>query len=159
MKSIWGYGSVKFVTDSHSVEFPTGIGQITYKKISIKVENINRDIIEKVLGYRVMISVELTNLLEDDYLLFSDLLTILNSGEEITIYPQGEGIFVTDVMLDSDVTFNQLHLLEIGQTIKLKFTNKDLVTSLNQYIGGLTSDNFTFNSDNATFNSDNAVVN
>ena len=142
--SLWGFGGVNFTTATESVEFPHGIGQVTYKKVAIKAENINREIVEKFLGYRVTISVELTNIHENDYTLFRTLFAMINSGDAITIFPRGaDGIWITDVLLDSDVTFTDLHLLEIGQTLKLKFINKDLVLNLSTFANVDDSSNLT----------------
>ena len=161
MNSIWGYGGVEFHPSTGTTAKFTGGGNntsvadavITYIPIFIRKENIDRKIIEKFLGYRVEVEVEILNILDNDATHFGYLLTALNGLNDgtktlsliVNTDPQGgSGIQITDVALTSDVSFEQIHKLEIGQTIKLKFAKKELMPSMSTYARGDTDSEWQF---------------
>ena len=174
MKSILGYGGVKIIGEGgdasfygQSVDNSTAELKITYKPEFIKATNINRKIVSKFLGFRISINIDLINICQNDYIEFRylwDLLSTENCGDDnislqLNTTDGTDGITIDGVILSSSVSIDQLHRLEIGQSVKLKFDKKELVHDVSNYVNNLTSNNLMFNSNNAMFNSDNAVVN
>mgnify|MGYP005624685069 FL=1 len=150
MNSVWGYGGISFkfaVSGTYeasasfygqSVSNSTADAKITYKPIYLRKENIDRKIVEKFLGNRVEIEVELLNILASDYSQIRVLIGFFNRISEsetmlslrVNTTDGTDGLFIEDVALMSDISFDQLHKLEIGQKIKLKFAKKELVQSI-----------------------------
>jgi len=148
--SLWGFGGVRFASNqtySDAVEFPYAKGTLSFVPVFLKRENINRKLIYKLKGYRVSCSIELTNVLADDYAKFQSLFGIINNlGESgtITINPAYEStaeLFLAyDMILDSDISLKQIHWTECAQTLKLEFIKPEL----EQNIPTITNDSQIF---------------
>lgn len=153
MNSIWGYGGVKFqltgeeLTASfygQTANNSVADARIVYKPVFIRKENISRGIVQKFLGYRVEVEVEILNILSSDYISLRHLVTILNYANRwdfqysirVNTGDGSDGILIDNITLISDISFEQLHKLEIGQKIKLKFTKKELVPSMSTLARG-----------------------
>ncbi len=157
MTSIWGFGGVKFQKSGNTATFydttSTGVGTISYEPVYIRKTNIDNKIISRLLGYRAEIEVELTNIKSGDYAEFQTLLGMLNdcisstAQETIEVTPRYADIEADlsfTCILDSDITMKDLHRLEIGQTLKLKFIAIDLETYVSQLAGTGSQDTYTF---------------
>ena len=170
MNSIWGFGGVKFYVDEGNDYGPvanfygnssinsTADGRIIYKPIYIRKENISNKIIEKFLGYRVEIEIEILNILPNDGTQLSQLITALNNVYSHETYRLGinvnrksddsGGIFYSDMVLMGDISFEQLHKLEIGQKIKLKFARKAMIGSISTMVRDRTVNSYNLVDEN-----------
>jgi len=166
---LFGFGGVRFDDGQSVATFSGGSGLITYTPIQIKKENIDYNIISRLLGYRVTINTsELYNIDTTDYLQYQYLARILSglvnstTQRTVTIYPRDDDTITNDVsyecILTSDFSPQDIHRLKTGQNLSLSFTCTTMQDTIPTTISDTGLDNLMFNTDNAKFNTDDAKV-
>ena len=135
---IQGFGGVKFMssTETLDAEFTTGYGTITYTPKFLRYENVDYELIQRFLGYRVSIEVNIYNFKDTDYIQMQNLFRIINSTISETgtgyliIFPKYDvaqtGNLYFEAIPDSEVKLISIARVKIGQTLKLKFIVPDL---------------------------------
>jgi len=158
VKTINGWGGVKFVQSYGDSETPTkeaffsqGIGNVSYKPEYITKETVSHKIINILLGFRLTIEIELMNVtLEESnqFLILYDMINAMkgDSQREIGIYPRysetlnyGGDINGNDYhicsKIESDIKFEDISKIPIGQTIKLSFSSSELFEEIPKVFG------------------------
>jgi len=174
MKNIHGFGGAKVYNENGDAKFYGDYSDISfsnntlsYKPIYIRVENIYRTFIQKFLGYRIEMDIEILNFRENDYIEIKNLFQLLSQnhreGVELSMMINTndgtDGINIEDILLSSSIEMIQTsQKLAIGQTLSLKFYKRKLVQDISHYIDNLDPSNLNFNNINANFNAENAVV-
>ena len=131
-KILFGFGGIKLTDGTYTAEFSGASGILEFVPIQIVKENINYNIISRLLGFRLNIYLnEIYNVDDDDYVQYQYLIQIINSlvnsnGQNtITITPRNDST-ITNVLsyeciLASNVKPEDLHRFKLGQKINLKF--------------------------------------
>ena len=149
MKSIFGFGGVRVeMTHGSSNEytrvawFDGSFSDITYEPIMLERQNILYEDVSKLLGYKTKLDVKLINLKDDDYFQFGQLISIYNLIKQypngvLSIYPEynpdipNPGVYnlkLVNMRINSDFNPQQIANVEIGQTLKLSFSGKSLLS-------------------------------
>jgi len=132
-KILFGFGGVKFSAGTDTATFEGGNGTITYTPIQIIKENVNHNIISRLLGYRVTINTsDLYNIDSDDYEQYQHLARILSSlvnstlQRTVTIYPRYDTTITNDLtyecILTSAFSPDDICRIKTGQVLNLSFS-------------------------------------
>jgi len=113
-------------------------------------------------GYRVTAELRLLNIREDDYIQFARLISMLADGKDVFVQPRfgvDDGAFSANnlgftMRLDSDVSFEDLNRVEIGQELKLKFVQRGLVKSIPTSVKYFINENWVDQADNQMVDQD-----
>ena len=154
-KILFGFGGVRFYQwyeneDDKYALFEGATGTLIYKPIQIMKENINRDIVSRLLGYHLEIEIsDLFNIEDADWEQYNYLVRILNgmvsstSQRKVTIFPRLDDTIENDVsflcILTSDFAPEDLHKLKIGQKINLKFSAVEKQPTIPQQFSDITA--------------------
>ena len=129
---IWGYGSVRFQDGTYTATIGKVGIKITYTPITQRILNDNYNFLTLIKGWYATIDLEMINHGTSDYVTFMDIVKIINgcystttvsTFELIPNYSTATGAenWVFSVLPTSPVSFEQLCLANVGQTIKLSF--------------------------------------
>ena len=132
-KILFGFGGVKFDDGASVATFSGGSGKITYTPIQIVKENIEYNIVSRLLGYRVTIKIsELINIDSDDYIQYRNLADILSrlvdsdTQRTVTVTPRDDSTITNDLtyecILTSAFSPEDVHRVKTGQKLNLSFT-------------------------------------
>jgi hypothetical protein len=159
MKSLFGFGGVKFEKNDRAIEFPYDFGNITPSPVfSARRENINRRLVGRQLGFRNNISIRLYSRSDEDAESFRDLAIMLNTltnevaQETIIVYPRYDSTAgVTnqsyECILNSDFNVADLANVPVGQSITINFVAVELLP-ISTVITGSAPDNWIDENDN-----------
>ena len=136
---LFGFGGVKFDDGVSVATFSGGSGNITYSPIQLEEENVNHNIVSRLLGYRVTIEIsELINIDSDDYIQYRNLADILSrlvdsdTQRTVTVTPRDDSGLTNNLtyecILTSAFSPEDVHRVKTGQKLNLSFTcvNKQL---------------------------------
>ena len=148
-----GFGGCKFDDGVTVATFTGGSGIATYTPIQIIRENVDRDIVSRLLGYRVTLDCsELYNLISTDYLQYQNLATILsglvNSAAQgkLTVTPRNDTGLDYNVeyecILTSAFSPKDIHRLKTGQVTGLQFTCINKVTNIPTLVSDTDTNNY-----------------
>ncbi len=146
---LFGFGGVKIQGTLYTASFSGGIGKITYTPIQLRDENVDHNVVSRLLGYRVTIDIsELINIDPDDYLQYQYLASILSelvdsdSQKTVTIIPRNDTTITSDLeytcILTSPFSPDDLHRVKTGQRVSLQFTSIEKHTSIPTTVSGTT---------------------
>ena len=166
---LFGFGGVKFDDGVSVATFSGGLGNITYSPIQLETENVEHNIVSRLLGYRVTIDVsELINIDSDDYIQYQRLTRILGglvsstSQRTVSITPRDDSTLTKSLkyecILTSAFSPEDVHRVKTGQRIALKFTCINKAVTIPRVVSDTDIDNLMFNTDNAMFNTDDTKV-
>jgi hypothetical protein len=146
--SLWGFGGVKIVKDSITAEFDYAIGNVSYSPVYQQdgfIENIDRSIVSKLIGFRPVVTCSFVNVQDSDYLQFKYLLNILSNcvnsfdQESFTVYPRYDESVSDNIEIDcllspdSAIAIREIvSKSKCPQTLSLEFTGVDIVEVLPQ---------------------------
>ena len=166
---LFGFGGVKIESTNYTATFSGGSGNITYSPIQLETENVDYNIVSRLLGYRVTIDIsELINIDSDDYIQYQRLARILSdlvsstTQRTVTITPRDDSTLTNSLeyecILTSSFSPEDLHRVKTGQRIALKFTCINKAVAIPRVVSDTDIDNLMFNTDNAMFNTDDTKV-
>ena len=140
MKTVWGFGGVRFVYGTIDVEFSGAHGDIIFKPIIETLINDEDSIVTRLHGYNVEIETSgIYNLTTDsygDYIDFIDILSQLISSDSqntVLVYPKYNSSYSNlsySCILDSDVSLKDIARVEAGQVLNLKWKAVSKVESI-----------------------------
>lgn len=133
MKHLFGYGNLLLSTHAGLTEFFGAEQKITLKPEYTEFLNLNREIVRVLHGYRLYLEVIVYNTEDTDWENWHTLLTQINTGF-VTLSPffqeDESALCFSDCYLENEIQPVSLADIKVGQTLKLKFVKKDLLTSL-----------------------------
>ena len=143
-EAVWGHGGIlNYATGNPTVNclLTTGVGNFNYSPVWQRATNWRNKNISKFLGYKVTADISLLNVDEYDYVQFQNLMSILSTmrDNDLTIFPRyvPESGSATpnqrgynDMIISSDVQIQDGNLLDVFQTIDLKFEKRNLMDSI-----------------------------
>jgi len=157
MNSMWGFGGVLFYYynagsdewipfqgcyfNGYASDNSIANGVITYVPVTVTKTNVENKIIRKFKGYRTEVNIDIINILAGDTLSLSNLFyryqyyldNDINIGIRVNCDSSATGvggIMIEDVLLDSSISMKDIHKVEIGQRLSLKFIKEDLISTI-----------------------------
>lgn len=135
-KSIWGWGGIRFVQNGKDVTLNTSFGMLRFDPVKKSLEFQDGSERDKQRGWRAYLNVDLVNYDDGDSDKVVTLISILNTGGNILIYPKYETPdlgqnWSAQFKLDSSVSLDDIaQNLFVGQTARLAFKGTVLLSSI-----------------------------
>jgi len=136
VQHVQGYGGIRFAGNGIVAEFDSGYSTIKADPVYYRKENVSHKIVQRLLGFRITIEVNLFNITESSYIQLQNLFTMLNGTIDktqqkvIALYPRysiaNQENYFYNVLIDSDATLKDIARVKVGQTLKMKFVEPDL---------------------------------
>lgn len=113
--------------------------RVYFKKVATTEENVNDEIVEHFRGWRVYCEAEFKTIAGRDeagnILKLVSCINHSNVGYDLIVKPffgnDSCSFFINPAILEGDFGVDQIHKgLEVGQTLKLKFASKKILTKL-----------------------------
>lgn len=138
MYSIYSYGSPRFSLGDQSVHFSAKnpAGKIWFEPVEEEFETLSGDIISVFKGWRAYASLLLYNLRDVDAQSHLKLIHIINAskaaGQPILLQPRycAAASLNLYVVLEGNFGYNELGLVQAGQSLELQFKSQRLLTEL-----------------------------
>ena len=140
MKTIWGFGGVRFAYLTNTATFTTADGKLSYEEVGNTYTAKDGTIKKIVKGYRARCSIKIWNNIDAEAYALLDLFNILTSaqGNAITTYPRYNvatgSTLEYQMILASNIEMIDVAQVEVGQYIELSFIGTQLLSSIAQYL-------------------------
>lgn len=138
MQSIFGNGGLYITSSGDSVLFPFAFSNIRFEKNNTRQTAITGLVHQTTLYFRPVIECQVILCNQSNVDDFKTLNTLVQNSvfDAITVYPNYDAVNNSSnigyqCFLDSDIEYLQIDSrVQAGQTIKLKFICKNLITTL-----------------------------